>query len=124
MRFAYLNCETINFMDLYLIYLPKIKPGGEQGESPFNMEFSIVSQHRQVSFNINAMRNKKQSFNRPNTRSLKIDTKIKVNRWSQTTVPVIRLSGVWLDRLGFCPEQRITVTTMDKLLIIQLEQND
>jgi hypothetical protein len=40
----------------------------------------------------------------PERRSLKIQPSIKFNRWSQTTVPV-RLSGVWLDRLGFNPQQ-------------------
>ena len=47
---------------------------------------------------------------------------LKRNRWSQTTVPVIRLSGLWLDRLGFTPEHRVIVTTMNKLLIIRLDE--
>ena len=47
---------------------------------------------------------------------------LKRNRWSQTTVPVIRLSGLWLDRLGFTPERRVIVTTMNKLLIIRLDE--
>jgi hypothetical protein len=58
----------------------------------------------------------------PEGRSLKIQPDIKFNRWSQTTVPVIRLSGVWLDKLGFNPQQRVRVTTMNKLLIIRLEE--
>jgi hypothetical protein len=58
----------------------------------------------------------------PERRSLKIQPDIKFNRYSQTTVPVIRLSGVWLDRLGFNPQQRVRVTTMNKLLIIRLEE--
>jgi hypothetical protein len=65
---------------------------------------------------------KKQPGKRPEIRSLKIQPDIKFNRWSQTTVPVIRLSGVWLDRLGFAPQQRVTVTTRNKLLIIRLEE--
>jgi hypothetical protein len=64
----------------------------------------------------------KKTNKRPEVRSLKIQPDIKVNRWSQTTVPVIRLSGLWLDKLGFTPEQRVTVTTMNKLLIIRLEE--
>jgi hypothetical protein len=56
------------------------------------------------------------------TRSLKIQPDIKINRWSQTTVPVIRLSGVWLDKLGFSPQQRVRITTFNKLLIIRLEE--
>jgi len=65
---------------------------------------------------------KKKTSKRPEVRSLKIQPDIKFNRWSQTRVPVIRLSGVWLDKLGFTPEQRVTVTTMNKLLIIRLEE--
>jgi uncharacterized membrane protein len=56
------------------------------------------------------------------TRSLKIQPDIKFNRWSQTTVPVIRLTGVWLNRLGFNPYQRVTITTKNKLLIIRLDE--
>jgi len=58
----------------------------------------------------------------PEVRSLKIQPEIKFNRWSKTTVPVIRLSGLWLERVGFAPEKRVTVTTMDKLLIIRLDE--
>ncbi|GAB3416163.1 SymE family type I addiction module toxin [Niabella aquatica] len=69
------------------------------------------------------MRNdKRKTIRRPDVRSLKIQPDIKINRWSQTTVPVIKLSGLWLDRLGFAPEQRVTVTTMDKLLIMRLDE--
>jgi Toxin SymE, type I toxin-antitoxin system len=64
----------------------------------------------------------RKTSKRPEVRSLKIQPDIKVNRWSQTTVPVIRLSGVWLDKLGFTPEQRVTVTTRNKLLVIRLEE--
>jgi len=59
---------------------------------------------------------------RPEVRSLKIQPDIRINEWSKTTVPVIRLSGVWLDKLGFTPLQRVTVTTMNKLLVIRLEE--
>jgi hypothetical protein len=65
---------------------------------------------------------KKKTIRRPDVRSLKIQPDTKFNRWSQTTVPVIRLSGVWLENLGFTPEQRVTVTTMNKLLIIRLDE--
>lgn len=65
---------------------------------------------------------KKKASKRPEVRSLKIQPDIRFNRWSKTTVPVIRLSGVWLEKSGFSPEQRVSVTTMDKLLIIRLEE--
>ncbi|MEX6690897.1 SymE family type I addiction module toxin [Danxiaibacter flavus] len=65
---------------------------------------------------------KKKVSKRPEVRSLKIQPDIRFNECSQTTVPVIRLSGVWLDKLGFAPEKRVTVTTMNKLLIIRLDE--
>ncbi|GAA4176354.1 SymE family type I addiction module toxin [Sphingobacterium ginsenosidimutans] len=65
---------------------------------------------------------KKQISTRPEVKSLKIQPTIKFNRWSQSRVPVIRLSGLWLEKLGFTPEKRVSVMTMDKLLIIKLEE--
>jgi len=65
---------------------------------------------------------KKKVSKRPEVRSLKIQPDTRFNECSKTIVPVIRLSGVWLDKLGFVPEQRVTVTTMDKLLIIRLDE--
>lgn len=64
----------------------------------------------------------KKVSERLEVRSLKIQPNIKFNRWSKTTVPVIRLSGLWLHRLGFTPEKRVKITTMNKLLIIQLDE--
>lgn len=64
----------------------------------------------------------KKESKRPEVRSLKIQPIIKFNRWSQTTVPEIKLSGLWLDELGFTPQKRVTITTMNKLLIIRLEE--
>ena len=65
---------------------------------------------------------KKKESNTTTVRSLKIQPDIRFNRWSNTKIPVIRLSGVWLDKLGFAPEQRVTVTTREKLLIIRLDE--
>ncbi|RKE45592.1 SymE family type I addiction module toxin [Sphingobacterium detergens] len=65
---------------------------------------------------------KKQISTRPEVRSLKIQPTIKFNRWCQTRVPVIRLSSLWLEKLGFTPEKRVSVMTMDKLLFIKLEE--
>ncbi len=55
-------------------------------------------------------------------RSLKIQPQFRGHCHSQRRVPVIRLGGVWLERLGFNTDQRVTVTTMNKLIIIQLEE--
>jgi len=66
---------------------------------------------------------KKKVSKQPEVRSLKIQPVIKFNRCSQTTVPFIRLSGHWLEKLGFSPDQRVNVTTMNKLLIISLDED-
>ncbi|MGK9119903.1 SymE family type I addiction module toxin [Olivibacter jilunii] len=66
---------------------------------------------------------KKKVSKQPEVRSLKIQPVIKFNRCSQTTVPFIRLSGNWLEKLGFSPDRRVNVTTMNKLLIISLDED-
>lgn len=65
---------------------------------------------------------KQKSIRRPDVRSLKIQPKTRINTWSETTVPEIKLTGNWLENLGFKPEQRVTITTMNKLLIIRLDE--
>lgn len=65
---------------------------------------------------------KKQPTKRPVVRSLKIQPQIRLNRWSTTTVPEIKLCGNWLEKLGFIPEQRVNITTMNKLLIIRVDE--
>jgi len=59
---------------------------------------------------------------RPEVRSLKIQPKVRDNRWSSVTVPEIKLCGNWLEKLGFQPEARVNITTMNKLLIIRVEE--
>lgn len=66
--------------------------------------------------------NERKPIRRPNVRSLKIQPKIRINTWSETTVPEIKLCGNWLENLGFKADQRVTITTMDKLLIIRLDE--
>ncbi|MBX3257401.1 MAG: SymE family type I addiction module toxin [Chitinophagaceae bacterium] len=61
-------------------------------------------------------------WRRPDVRSLKLQPDTRFNECSQITIPVIKLSGLWLDRLGFTPERRVIVTTMNKLLIIRLDE--
>jgi hypothetical protein len=65
---------------------------------------------------------KRGASKRPEVRSLKIQPKIRENRWSSTTVPEIKLCGNWLEKLGFSPEQRVNITTMNKLLIIRVDE--
>jgi toxic protein SymE len=65
---------------------------------------------------------KKTASKRPAVRSLKIQPQIRINRWTTSTVPEIKLCGNWLEKLGFIPEQRVNITTMNKLLIIRVDE--
>jgi len=65
---------------------------------------------------------KKTKSKRPEVRSLKIQPQIRFNRWTTSKVPEIKLSGNWLEKLGFIPEQRVSITTMNKLLIIRVDE--
>jgi hypothetical protein len=67
---------------------------------------------------------KKSGVPRPAVRSLKIQPKIRVNRWCDTTAPEIKLYGTWLEQLGFHPGKRVVVTTMKELLIITLQPDE
>lgn len=55
----------------------------------------------------------------PDVRSLAISKKIRVNRYSRSTAPEIRLCGTWLEELGFCHGQRVTVTTVKGFMVIR-----
>ncbi len=57
--------------------------------------------------------------NGPEVRSLKIQPKTRFNTDSKKDVPEIKLSGVWLQNLGFQHGGRVTITTLQNLLIIQ-----
>ena len=65
---------------------------------------------------------RKRSNKRPEIRSLKIQPKTRFNRYSQRDVPEIKLCGNWLEKLGFVQGQRVLITTMDRLLVIRLEE--
>ena len=64
---------------------------------------------------------KKAATSRPDVRSLKIQPKVRGNRWSQTIAPEIKLCGRWLEELGFRCGKRVVVTTMEDLLIIRVQ---
>lgn len=65
---------------------------------------------------------RKQLNRRPEVRSLKIQPKRRSNKYSEIDVPEIKLSGSWLEKLGFAHGQRVLITTMDRLLVIRLEE--
>jgi hypothetical protein len=55
----------------------------------------------------------------PEVRSLKIQPRLRQNEYNIVDVPEIRLSGNWLQKLGFCQGRRVTITTMNELLIVR-----
>jgi len=63
----------------------------------------------------------KSGARRPDVRSLKIQPHFRENRYSIVDVPEIRLSGNWLDKLGFHKGRRVVITTMNELLIVTLQ---
>jgi hypothetical protein len=65
---------------------------------------------------------RKKTSGRPEVRSLKIQPKIRDNRRGSTTVPELKLCGHWLTQLGFAADKRVNITTMNKLLIIRIEE--
>ena len=60
-------------------------------------------------------------MHRAAVRSLKIQPKVRDNRWSRTISSEIRLCGKWLKELGFHHGKRVSVTTMRGELIIRVE---
>lgn len=56
----------------------------------------------------------------PWSRSLKIQSIIRINRRSKSIVPEIKLSGHWLSEIGFTPDQRVNITMVNNALVIDL----
>ncbi len=70
----------------------------------------------------NASKKKRNpDLRRPEVRSLKIHPRFRESFNAKVDVPEIRLCGHWLDQFGFCKGRRVTVTTMNELLIITLQ---
>jgi len=63
--------------------------------------------------------NKRQKIRRPDVRSLKIQPKTRSNKYGRKDVPEIKLSGNWLQAMGFQSGARVIVTYMPELLIIR-----
>ncbi len=54
------------------------------------------------------------------TRQLKIHGLLRRNKYRKNTeVPQLRLSGVWMEQLGFKVGDRVSIITRDRLLIIE-----
>jgi hypothetical protein len=65
---------------------------------------------------------RKQKNKLSEIRSLKIQPKIRFNKYSRKEVPEIKLCGKWLEKLGFVYGQRVLITSRHQLLIIQLQE--
>lgn len=101
-------------------------PGREQVKVLYISKSLGRTQHCQETIfkTMRATKKKANTPRRPDVRSIKISEQLRINEWSRTTVPFIRLSGVWLENLGFKPYERVTITTMEKLLIIRLDEEN
>lgn len=62
---------------------------------------------------------RKKRPKRPEARSLKIQPKYRLNQWSTSVVPEIKLCGNWLEKLGFSVEGRVIVHTSKELIAIR-----
>ncbi|WP_264554075.1 type I toxin-antitoxin system SymE family toxin [Flavobacterium sp. N2038] len=58
-----------------------------------------------------------------NERKLKIHTKHQTRTNGSTTIPVIKLEGKWLEKLGFSKEKMIIVQQNKNKLIITIDKN-
>jgi hypothetical protein len=69
-----------------------------------------------------ASKNKRKAGpKRPEVRTLKIQPKYREHQFETVKVPEIRFSGNWLEKLGFNYGRRVTITTMNELLIVRLQ---
>lgn len=64
---------------------------------------------------------KKPEIRRPEVRTLKIQPKYRQHEFETVKVPEIRFSGNWLEKLGFNYGRRVTITTINELLIVRLQ---
>jgi hypothetical protein len=64
---------------------------------------------------------KKKPVEKPAVRTLKIEPFQRKAGMDAKKVPSIRLCGEWLQKCGFPPEGRVTVSTAHKQLIIRLD---
>ena len=46
---------------------------------------------------------------------------MRINQWSTTPIAELRMRGLWLIEMGFVPEKRVTITTMNKMMIIKVD---
>ncbi len=52
------------------------------------------------------------------SKQVKLQPKYRALVYGQKIVPELKLSGVWLEELGFKPGELVSITTREELLII------
>lgn len=66
------------------------------------------------------MENKERSI-----RTLKIQPRIRTRKWEEpVSFPEIKLSGSWLEKLGFHYGKTVCVTSVEGMLIIKLDNEE
>jgi hypothetical protein len=65
---------------------------------------------------------KRKTAKAPVMRSLKINTRYRNNIRENKPIPEITLRGNWLEQAGFLREQRVSIATLNGLLIIKKEE--
>lgn len=53
------------------------------------------------------------------SRKVKLQPKLRQLSYSRKFVPELKISGVWLEKLGFKAGQTVDITVREELLIIQ-----
>ena len=65
---------------------------------------------------------KRKTGKAPVMRSLKINTRYRNNLRENKPIPEITLRGNWLEQAGFLREHRVSIATLNGLLIIKKEE--
>lgn len=57
-------------------------------------------------------------------RSLKIQPRHRLNKWSTSVVPELVLRGKWLEEFGFKKDSRVVIHTSEDLIVIQPQKHE
>ena len=108
-----------NMQTLYGIYLTEPwKPGKQQEEETATPE--LAEKKRRKRSKVEPI----SSESDPAIRHLMVQEKIYCNNRSETAVSEIRLSGLWMKKLGFKAGMRVKITAHDRKLLIEIPDPD
>lgn len=104
---------------LYGIYLTESrKPGKEPEQETITPELAEKKRRKRIKPVPAA------STTDPPVRHLRVQEKIHCHGRSDTAVPEIRLSGLWLQKMGFKPGMRVKITGQHEKLHIEIAKPD